>query len=188
MWIPAELFAETVRHTGSLISSIRRSWEVTQAPARAGGLGQENEALVAAKEAAVATFRNSLRLLGGIVSPRSGMKAFAFGDRNKAARQTIVERLTGMCAGRQWNSACRQETTRLGAVLVEERLSKCLLSHFLLDNDEQRDFNALRVSRNPLGTGQDNRLSIRPAYPRGAGFGWRVCALMDVSLIVQVDD
>jgi hypothetical protein len=30
------------------------------------------------------------------------MKSFAFGDNNKAARQTIVERVAGMCAGRQW--------------------------------------------------------------------------------------
>ena len=97
--IPAELSAETVRHAGSLISSIRRSWEVTPTLARAGGLGQENGALVVAREAAVANFRESLPLLGGLGVPRRGMKAFTFGDHNWAARQTVVERLVG--TGRQ---------------------------------------------------------------------------------------
>jgi len=41
--IPAELSAETVRHAGSLISSIRRSWEVTPTLARAEGLARRTE-------------------------------------------------------------------------------------------------------------------------------------------------
>lgn len=43
-------------------------------------------------------------------------------------------------------------------------------------------------SANPLGTDQDNRLSVGPSRPRAAGLGWSVCTLMDVKLIVQVED
>ena len=51
------------------------------------------------------------------MSPRRGMKAFAFGDHNKAARQTIVERLTGMSAERQCRKKGRVLPLRASAFL-----------------------------------------------------------------------
>lgn len=41
-------------------------------------------------------------------------------------------------------------------------------------------------SRNPLGTGKTT-VCLSDLPSPGAGFGWSVCALMDVTLIVQVE-
>src|SRR5258706_13983417 len=98
MRIPAALSAEAVPHTGSLISSIRRSCEVTQALARAGGLAQEDGALAAAREAAAASFRNSLRLLCSISVPSTRNESVCFrGPQQGRRANDCLETNRGVC-------------------------------------------------------------------------------------------
>src|SRR5712664_3860490 len=96
------------------------------------------------------------------------MKSFAFGDHNKAARQTIVERLAGMCAGRQWRIRPAGKKQQDSVPYSEKNDYLNALYHiFFLTTTTRGILMRPEFSANPLGTCQDNRLPVGPARPSG---------------------
>ena len=95
------------------------------------------------------------------------MKSFAFGDHNKAARQTIVERLAGMCAGRQWRIRPAGKKQQDSVPYSEKNDYLNALYHiFFLTTTTRGILMRPEFSANPLGTCQDNRLPVGPARPQ----------------------